>query len=237
MRKIYFILVTISVIYTTNLTSQNIQLHYDFGSSMYKNLNDRPNILSTVEFFHPDKWGSTFLFVDMTYNSDGVAGAYWQLQRNLRFWDLPLSIHLEYHGGNMAIERINYLSFYNAYFAGAAYNIDSQKGNAGAEFSVSYYYLQKHDTPHNFKISASWYYHFAKELCTFSGFVDFWREINLYGNYILLTEPQIWFNFNKLKFTNDGFNLSIGSEVKVSNNFVGDGLFVIPTATIKWTFR
>ena len=48
------------------LQAQNIQLHYDFGRSLYdKDLQGRPLFTSTVEKFHPDTWGSTYFFVDM----------------------------------------------------------------------------------------------------------------------------------------------------------------------------
>ena len=37
------------------LQAQNIQLHYDFGRSLYdKDLQGRPLLTSTVEKFHPD---------------------------------------------------------------------------------------------------------------------------------------------------------------------------------------
>lgn len=39
------------------LRAQNIQLHYDFGRSLYdKDLKERPLLTSTVEKFHPDTW-------------------------------------------------------------------------------------------------------------------------------------------------------------------------------------
>lgn len=39
------------------LQAQNIQLHYDFGRSLYdKDLQGRPLFTSTVEKFHPDTW-------------------------------------------------------------------------------------------------------------------------------------------------------------------------------------
>lgn len=39
------------------LQAQNIQLHYDFGRSLYdKDLKGRPLLTSTVEKFHPDNW-------------------------------------------------------------------------------------------------------------------------------------------------------------------------------------
>mgnify|MGYP000048083580 len=82
------------------LRAQNIQLHYDFGRSLYdKDLKDRPVLTSTVEKFHPDKWGSTYFFVDMDYTSDGVAAAYWEIARELKFWKNPFSVHVEYNGG------------------------------------------------------------------------------------------------------------------------------------------
>ena len=50
------------------LQAQNIQLHYDFGRSLYdKDLKGRPLLTSTVEKFHPDNWGSTYFFIDMDY--------------------------------------------------------------------------------------------------------------------------------------------------------------------------
>ena len=41
------------------LQAQNIQLHYDFGRSLYdKDLQGRPLFISTVEKFRPDTWGA-----------------------------------------------------------------------------------------------------------------------------------------------------------------------------------
>ena len=80
------------------LQAQNIQLHYDFGRSLYdKDLKGRPLLTSTVEKFHPDNWGSTYFFIDMDYTSEGVASAYWEIARELKFWKGPFSAHLEYN--------------------------------------------------------------------------------------------------------------------------------------------
>lgn len=44
------------------LQAQNIQLHYDFGRSLYdKDLQGRPLFTSTVEKFHPDTWGEALI--------------------------------------------------------------------------------------------------------------------------------------------------------------------------------
>ena len=97
------------------LQAQNIQLHYDFGRSLYdKDLKGRPLLTSTVEKFHPDNWGSTYFFIDMDYTSEGVASAYWEIARELKFWKGPFSAHLEYNGG-----LAKGFSYNNAYLAGA----------------------------------------------------------------------------------------------------------------------
>ncbi len=64
-----------------------------------KDLKERPLLTSTVEKFHPDTWGSTYFFVDMDYTSEGVASAYWEIAREVKFWKGPFSAHLEYNGG------------------------------------------------------------------------------------------------------------------------------------------
>ena len=66
--------------------AQNIQLHYDLGRAMYNSLSDRPWVTTTVEMFKADKWGSTYFFVDMDYTDKGVASAYWEISRELKFW-------------------------------------------------------------------------------------------------------------------------------------------------------
>ena len=180
------------------LQAQNIQLHYDFGRSLYdKDLQGRPLLTSTVEKFHPDTWGSTYFFVDMDYTSEGVAAAYWEIAREVKFWKGPFSAHLEYNGG-----LSKGMSYKNAYLAG------------------------------------TWYVNFCRNLLTFSGFADWWREETNYGKTIFLSEPQFWVNLNKIKGVNKNFNLSVGSEVELSNNFGGrDGFYVIPTLALKWTLN
>jgi len=211
--------------------AQNIQLHYDPGKFIYdKDLPGRPLFTSTVEMFKTDKWGSTFFFIDMDYKSEGVASAYWEIVRELKFWDGPLSAHVEYNGG------LNYIR--NAYMLGATYTYNNNNFSKGFSFSAMYKNIQKHDEPHNFQLTGVWYLHFAKnKMCTFTGFADLWREKNSYGDYIFLSEPQFWLHLNKLKGFDDKLNLSIGTEVEFSYNFAArDGFYAIPTAAIRWDF-
>lgn len=214
------------------MSAQNIQLHYDFGHLLYNELDTRPKLTSTVEMFKPDKWGSTFFFVDMDYTSKGVASAYWEIARELQFWKGPFSAHIEYNGG---LNHIN-----NAYLLGPTYTCNSKDYTKGFTFSAMYKYIQKNDSPHNFQLTGTWYLHFANQKLTFTGFADFWREKNTLTDteYVFLSEPQLWVNLNKFDFADDGFNLSVGTEWKLSNNFgVHKGFYFIPTVAVKWRFE
>ena len=218
-----------------SVKAQNVQVHYDLGGALYDNeLDGRPALTTTVEMFRPDKWGSTFFFIDMDYKSSGVVAGYWEIARELKFWNGPLSIHAEYNGG-----LAKGFSYNNAYLVGGTYSYNSTDFSKGFTFTPMYKYIQKHSSPHNFQLTGTWYLHFANNgLCTFTGFADWWREKNAHGDFIFLAEPQFWVNFNKIKGIDDTFNLSVGSEVELSHNFGGrDGFFCIPTLAIKWTFN
>ncbi len=220
--------------------AQNVQLHYDFGSALYdEDMKGRPVLTSTVEMFKPDKWGSTFFFIDMDYTSKGVAAGYWEIVRELRFWESPFSIHVEYNGG-----ASNRFSYNNAYLGGLTYTYNSNDFSKGYTLTAMYKYIQKHKSPNNFQLTGTWYIHFAKNgLCTFSGFADLWREQTVFmdgtqRDFIFLAEPQLWVNLNKLEKVDDQFNLSIGSEVELSQNFgARKGFYAIPTLAVKWTFN
>ena len=214
--------------------AQNVQLHYDFGGALYdKDLHGRPVLTSTVEMFKADKWGSTYFFVDMDYTSKGVAAGYWEIARELRFWQPPFSIHVEYNGG-----ASNSFSYNNAYLGGATYTWNNPDFTKGFTLTAMYKYIQKHREPNNFQLTGTWYVNFCRNLLTFSGFADWWREETNYGKTIFLSEPQFWVNLNKIKGVNKNFNLSVGSEVELSNNFGGrDGFYVIPTLALKWTLN
>lgn len=214
--------------------AQNIELHYDFGRSLYdKEFDGRPLLTSTVDKFHPDQWGSTYFFVDMDYTSDGVGAAYWEISRELTFWKGPLSAHVEYNGG-----LAKSFSYNNAYLVGPTYTYNNASFSSGFSVMALYKYIQKHQSPHNFQLTGTWYINFNNDLLTFSGFADWWREETAYGKTIFLSEPQFWVNLNKVKGISDKLNLSVGTEVKVFNNFGNqDGLYVIPTLALKWAFK
>ncbi len=217
------------------LKAQNVQLHYDFGHSIYDELkDDRAKLTSTVEMFKPDKWGSTFFFVDMDYADGEVKSAYWEIARELKFWKSPVSIHVEYDGG------LNYIK--DAYLAGVTYSWNNSNFSRGFTVTPMYKYLNDNPTPNSFQLTATWYLHFAGGKFSFTGFADFWREehTDMNGNshdYVFLTEPQFWVNLNKFSGVDKDFNLSIGTEWEITSNFaLMDGWYLNPTLALKWAF-
>ena len=235
MKKVYFILLLSCVAF--GLKAQNVQFHYDFGHTLYDDLDQtRPKVTTTVEMFKPDKWGSTFFFVDMDYTSKGVQAAYWEISRELKFWEGPISAHIEYDGGRGDVP------FQNAYLFGPTYTFNNKDFSAGFSVSAMYKYIENMDVPSNYQLTGTWYVNFCDAKCTFSGFADLWREKEGKSKMIFLSEPQFWVNLNKFSGISKDFNLSIGTEVEFSNNFIyndngeRNGFYVNPTLAMKWTF-
>ena len=233
---------TLTVVLTTLLllvgttqesNAQNIQVLYD---------TERDCVTSTVEMFRPDAFGSTFFFVDMDYTPK-VTGAYWEIARELCFWKDSkfswLSVHLEFDGGLNNVAG----AFNNSWLAGLTYSGHSK--DFSKTWSISAMYKLIPDTKdasgdvqeHNFQITGVWGINFADGWCSFSGFVDFWREMRPWQDteYIFLAEPQFWVNLNKIKGW-ENINLSVGGEVELSNNFVEEGFRAMPAIGAKWTF-
>ncbi len=233
MKKLFLFVLLLSA-FVGGAVAQNIQLHYDLGRALYKSLDERPWVTTTVEMFKADKWGSTYFFVDMDYTDKGVASAYWEISRELKFWKAPFSAHVEYNGG------LNYIN--NAFLGGATYSWNNSDFSKTFGIQVLYKYIQKNVKPHNFQLTGTWTLNFWQEKFTFSGFADFWREkyTDVNGknhNFIFISEPQFWINLNKFKHVNDNLNLSVGSEWELSHNFATrDVFYFIPTLAMKWTF-
>jgi len=218
MKKILLILFSCCVLSIS--AKNNLQLHYDFGK-------DRHFVTSTIEHFSIDKYGSTFFFVDLNYKGDAPIEAYWEIARELKNWEAPLSVHLEYNGGLNTFVPIN-----NAYLLGGTYAWNSRDFSNGFSFSAMYKYIQGNASAHNFQLTGVWHFHFLKDRISFLGFADFWREKQAFldnSTFIFLTEPQLWYNINQ--------SFSVGGEVELAWNFAGiKGFKVCPTMGVKWTF-
>lgn len=230
MKKVKILLVlSVLFIASTAINAQNIQTHYDFGRTMYKDHSTRALMTTTIENFSVDKWGSTFFFVDMDYTSKNILGAYWEIARELKFWDNPFSIHLEYNGG-----LTNKFSFNNAFLLGGTYTHNSADYSKGFTLSTMYKLIAGSSEPHSAQVTGTWYMHLNNGLYSFNGFADLWREN---GKVVFISEPQFWVNLNKLKGVDKDFNLSVGTELEISSNLYQNKFFFIPTLGLKWTFK
>lgn len=217
--------------------AQNLQLHYDMGE-------DRKYLTSTFEYFHADKLGNTFLFVDMDYNAGdvkGVSAAYWEVSRSIKFGsESPFAFHAEYNGGFLQWKNDGFggvVQINDAWLGGIEYNYNNADFSKGLTLMVLYKNIRdKHDV--SFQLTGVWYHHFLNNKMTFSGFADFWKEENIFiedgqftdTQYTFMTEPQLWYNFTK--------HFSLGTEIEVSNNFGGiKGFQVNPTIGVKWNIE
>ena len=226
-------LIAFALLNSAAAKAQNLQLFYDPG---------RGCATSTVEMFRPDSFGSTFFFIDMDYTPK-VTGAYWEISRELCFWQDTklawLSAHLEYNGGlNTAAGPFN-----NSWLAGLTYSGHSKDFSKTWSLSAMYKAipgtigLNGATQPHNFQITGVWGINFANGWCSFSGFADFWKEARIWQGteFIFITEPQLWVNLNNFEKMKD-VNLSLGAEIEFSVNFFHKGFKALPAIGAKWTF-
>ena len=216
--------------------AQDVQLHYDFGRTIYPDQQgSRPNVTLTLEQFKADKWGSWFYFVDIDMSRHFTEGAYAEISREFNIGSRGWAAHVEYNGG-LAREAG---SFQQAALVGAAWN------GASADFSKtysvqlmykrffkSYAYTSAYDS---FQLTGVWGLTFAQKRLTFSGFIDVWRgeKANRHGQLVVMAEPQLWYNLTP--------HFSVGTEWEVSNNFIYNTydrqtFFLNPTLGMKWQF-
>ena len=213
--------------------AQNYQVLYDTG---------RECVTTTFEMFRPDAFGSTFCFVDVDF-SPRASLAYTEISRELCFWQDTkwnwLSVHVEFDGG---FELVN-TPYENSWLLGLTYSGHSDDFSKTWSFSAMYkgipgvVGLDGNEDPHNFQLTGVWGINFLNNWCSFSGFVDFWRQAFAWQGtqYVFMTVPQFWVNLNNIKGWDD-VHLSLGGEVEISNNFVKRGFIAQPAFGAKWTF-
>lgn len=239
MKRIYFILVLLMAS-VQGFAQLNVQIHHDFGHDIYgSELSNRPRWTATIENFTADKWGSTYFFVDGDFADNTLASVYAELARELRFWEAPIAIHVEYNGGLAGATG----SYNDAYLAGAAWNWANKDFSKTFSVQALYKYLANHPiNKHSWQLTTVWGIHFANGLCTFSGYADLWHDNSVNGSLVLSSEPQFWVNLWKLNGVDDDCKVSVGTEVEICNNLVWptDGtnnrFYAIPTLAAKWTF-
>ena len=233
-------LMTIALMAVAALSAnaQNIQLHYDFGRNIYTGEEaGRSKVTVTLEQFKADQWGSWYYFVDLDLSSHFTESAYTEISREFNLSkDLPIAAHVEYDGG---LSKSG--SFQQAGLIGAAYN--GHNADFSKTWSVQLLYKQffkSYDNTHSYasaQLTGVWGLNFLDNKLSFAGFIDFWRgeKANGHGCLVVLTEPQLWYNFTK--------HFSVGTEWEISDNFVYNAdptsdktFFINPTLAVKWIF-
>lgn len=178
----------------------NIQAHYEVVKS-------RRYPLLTIENFTIDNIGSTYFFVDMVFKKDSLTETYFEIVR-------------EFNLGKSYFAHIEYNSVYknNSYLLGITYLYEVEKFNITLtpmlKYIVGNYY--------GFQVTSIWNWNILDKL-SFNGFIDIWQQ-NKVG-IILITEPVIWYNFNK--------TFSIGCEVEISNTLNTNK--ICPSIALKYT--
>lgn len=222
----------------------NLQLHYDYGHKNYgKELKDRPELTFTIENVSLFDYGlSTFFFIDANLANNKMVGAYTEISVDKTIFNFPVSAHIEYNGGLQTNpEGANGFAYNDVYLAGLAlHNYDN-----GNMFTLQclYRYMCNHPSEKSsFQVTAVWNYSLFQGIISFNGFMDVWRDKDVEGDLVFLSEPQLWLNLNRFV---KGLNLSVGSELEVSYNFVPfndksrikeNRLALCPTLAAKWSF-
>ena len=232
--------------------SQNIQFHHDFGRNIYPTEEgDRMLTTVTFEMFKPDKWGSTYFFVDFDICRTGMKGAYAELSREFNIAK-GFAGHIEYDGGLCTDKYSSYGALFQpAVLVGPAWNWVSSdfRRNFSIQLMYKHYFRgAAHDAFSSAQATVVWGVSFARNnMFSCLGFADLWidktvPDINGKTSHraVFITEPQFWFNLNAFKPLKD-INLSIGTELEISNNFIVNAandkkFFINPTLGAKWTF-
>lgn len=216
------------ILLLTGITfGQDLQIHYDMGK-------DRKFVTSTLEMFKPDEYGATFFFVDMNYNRAGnksVSLAYWEIARYINIpFAKGLSATVQYNDGMIHNNNAN-MDFPLGHIWLAGFNYPIDLGFVTLNTDVLYRADYLSESKANIQFTTVWFVPFMEGKISFNGFMDVWStKLGNKNIFVLLTEPQIWFNATK--------HLAIGSEVEISNNFIpGENkVMVNPTIACKWNF-
>ncbi len=253
MKKLF--LFAVMLVSSFAASAQNFQVHYDFGEALYDELGSRHGLTTTMEMYKPDKYGATFGFIDLNYKRDGATAAYMEIFREISLMDNnKIAAHFEYNGGLASndffgVNGYTYTGatrFQHAFMTGAAYNWHNSDFSKTWSLILEYKYYMSQKKYHNgafsgFQATTTWGLNFCEGMFSFLGFADVWYDQRVNGNWIFVSQPQFWFNLNKLDGLKD-FNLSIGTEVELSNNFIwndegkNNKFYAIPTLGAKWTF-
>ena len=142
---------------------QNLQLHFDPRHALHGDkISTKNYFTATFEMFKPDKWGSTFLFVDLDFNQSrgNIGTAYMEIARDLKLGKSPIMGHIEFNGGVGNAESFGF-SIANAYMAGASYSTMVGKAVLGT------YLVYKYNAFEKVSNDVQWTVTWGMDLCNF----------------------------------------------------------------------
>ncbi|MDH6313783.1 hypothetical protein M2137_002573 [Parabacteroides sp. PFB2-10] len=235
--KKFFIICSLFLI-SFVMYSQNLQLHFDPRHGIHGDkISDTNFFTATFEMFKPDKWGSTFLFVDLDFNQSrgNIGTAYMEIARDFSLGKCPIMAHIEFNGGVGNANSFGF-SIENAYLVGVSYATNLKGANLSTYLAYKYNAFEK--VSNDIQWTATWGINFLNDKLTFAGFLDIWTQnknkTHAPGEsgkeIVLLTEPQLWYNLTE--------HLALGTEIEISNNFLlrKDKAYINPTIGAKWNF-
>ena len=228
------ILAMLGILVFGSVKAQNLQLHFDPRHSLYGNDVATQNYLTaTFEMFKPDKWGSTFMFVDFDFKGDkrNIGLVYAEIARAFKIGNCPIMPHLEYNGG-----LGTGFSIPGSYLAGAQYPF--KLGNFFMSTYAAYKLNAFAKTSHDVQWTLTWNATLSGGKLSLGGFADVWTENKNRATgqggkkVVFLSETQLWYNFTP--------HFALGTEVELSYNFVNafaeSKFYAIPTIATKWNF-
>ena len=224
----YFLAVLIALILSPNAYGQYLELNYDFGEQTDGIKRHYYN--TYFEFFKPDAYGSTFWFVDMSYDNPGnrsVSVAYWEIARYFRMpnWPTQGTLTLQYNDGVAPWGSLG-----QVWLAGVNYPFHIGELDLPTDFL--YRSMNGSKSP-DFQFTVAWYENYFNDKLTASGYLDIWSQDDAASadekNIVILTRPQFWYNLNP--------NWGIGGGIEISNHFLPTTNWeTMPQVGIKWTF-
>jgi len=202
-------------LFTTGLSAQNLQLHYDLRHTV--DPAENPHNFPTLyyEYFKTRDSGQAFIKpgnfllkteADLLGEDNNIGKFYLQVSQSFRCWTPKIFLQLQYSGG-AGITNPKQYSYYltNTYQAGG--EIPFQWKGAYLTTVLDYRYVS-YNKPTNDPIFTQYWWkgllHYKLEL---AGDFSVWTENKNHGDettaglkgkrFFFFAEPQLWYNLNK----------------------------------------
>ncbi|HEX7071938.1 MAG TPA: DUF5020 family protein [Rhodothermales bacterium] len=197
--------------------AQTVQLEYDLRHTVDPTNNEKNFPRLSFEVVRVLGYGNLLAKVDadFTGRNNNLGKLYAQISHTLRFWPVPVWLHLEYSGGLGLIgESTDGFAINNTFAVGAARPFQMM-GSWASTFLA--YRVTNFDTPSHDLMYSFWWGKDVHPRVGITAYVVLWTINRNHGDawtedlsgkeFVAIGEPQVWFRLN------DTF--SVGSEVKL----------------------